>query len=122
MRSPRYMKGGYIGTAKIIGDTSDRSANVEPVTSIKREKAHSDKAFHSPVRITVISYRCRLADSDGISAKAAIDGLVRCGILRDDSPEFVTEVRYRQIKVKTKDEQKTVIEIEEVSYGITRKD
>lgn len=117
MRSPRYQKGGYIGTAKIIGDTSDRSTNVERVARVKRETTHSNQAFNSPVRITIISYRCRLADSDGISAKAAIDGLVHCGVLRDDSPEFVKEVRFKQVKVKTKEDQKTVIEIEEeVSY------
>jgi len=51
-------------------------------------------------KIFISSVRKRLADSDGISGKAAIDGLVHCGILEDDSPEFVEEVRYKQEKGK----------------------
>lgn len=62
-----------------------------------------------PVVITVTSYRNRLCDADGISAKAAIDGLVHSGLLPDDSPEYVREVRHRQ--EKTKGDEYTDIEI-----------
>ena len=68
--------------------------------------------FNSPVRITVHSRRKRLCDPDGISGKAAIDGLVKAGLLEDDSAKFVTEVRYTQ--EKSKDENTTLI-IEEAS-------
>lgn len=68
--------------------------------------------FNSRVRITIYSARKRLADPDGISAKAAIDGLVKAGILEDDSAKFVEEVRYRQ--EKTKGEESTRIVVEEV--------
>ena len=65
-----------------------------------------------PVTITITSYRKRLCDADGISGKAAIDGIVAAGLLPDDSPEYVSEVRYRQIKSSV---EKTVITIEDQS-------
>lgn len=46
--------------------------------------------------IRVHSKRNRLADPDGISAKAVIDGLVLGGILRDDNAKFVKEVSFTQ--------------------------
>ena len=46
--------------------------------------------------IKVHSKRCRLADPDGISAKAVIDGLVLGGILSDDNAKFVKEVAFSQ--------------------------
>lgn len=105
----------YIGTAKIINHRATRrSANVERITRGKPLAANADKRFNSRVSITVTSYRQRLADSDGISAKAAIDGLVHCGVLQDDSPKFVKEVSYRQVKVSSEAEVQTVIHIEEV--------
>jgi hypothetical protein len=61
-----------------------------------------------------VSHRSRLADADGISAKAAIDGLVMCGILADDSTREVDEVRHRQVKVKNVSDEKTEIIIERV--------
>lgn len=70
--------------------------------------------FDSRVRITITSYRSRLADPDGVSAKAAIDALVICGVLRNDSCKEVEEVRHKQVKVKNKGDEKTVIEIEDV--------
>jgi Holliday junction resolvase RusA-like endonuclease len=62
-----------------------------------------------------VSHRTRLADADGISAKAAIDGLVHAGVIRDDSTKEVREVSYLQVKVKNKNEEKTVIQIRRVS-------
>ena len=63
------------------------------------------------VRIVLLSRRNRLCDADGISAKAAIDGLVHCGVLENDSPEFVESVSYSQEK---SDIEETIITIEEV--------
>ena len=69
--------------------------------------------FKSPVEILIHSYRKRLCDVDGISAKAAIDGLVKCGILKDDTPKYVEEVRFKQTKIKSPAEEKTEIIIYE---------
>lgn len=65
--------------------------------------------FDSSVRIAIHSVRKRLADIDGISGKAAIDGMVKAGLLADDSPEFVKEVRHSQEKGK---QEETIITIE----------
>jgi len=48
--------------------------------------------------IHVHSRRKRLTDPDGISGKAAIDGLVRSGLLADDKAQYVSEVTYSQEK------------------------
>lgn len=50
------------------------------------------------ISIHVHSVRKRLTDPDGISAKAAIDGLVLAGLLPDDSPKYIKEVSYSQKK------------------------
>ena len=65
--------------------------------------------FDSPVRITFHHVRKRLADIDGLSGKAAIDGIVKAGILADDSPKQVAEVSHTQSKGSV---EKTIITIE----------
>ena len=111
----RYKKGSKIGTATIIGDSAaSRVANVERVAGCKPLEAKEDQRFDSPVGITVTSYRKRLCDADGVSFKAALDGLVHCGVLQDDSTEFVKEIRYKQVKVNSSTEEKTVIEIQAI--------
>ncbi len=59
--------------------------------------------------IHVHSRTKRLADTDGRSCKAVIDGLVKAGILTDDNPKFVSEVS--QSQEVTKDEEETIIDI-----------
>lgn len=98
------------GKAPNRNRTSNTAANVEPTAGSESLGAQANPRFNSPVRIGVISYRKRLADPDGVSAKAAIDGLVHAGILGGDSSEFVQEVWYRQEKSK---QEKTVLVIEE---------
>ncbi len=70
--------------------------------------------FNTQVSIRVHSKRRRLADSDGISAKAVIDGLVANGLFPDDTPKWVKEVRFTQEKVKMPLIEETIIYIEEV--------
>ena len=69
--------------------------------------------FHTPVHIHVHSFRHRLVDTDGVSAKAVIDALVHSQVLSGDTPEQVAEISYSQTKIPTKEEEKTVITIEE---------
>lgn len=52
------------------------------------------------------SIRKRLADPDGISAKAVIDGIVKTGLLEDDSTKEIKEIVYSQEKGS---EEKTII-------------
>lgn len=69
-----------------------------------------DSRFH----ITVISYRKRRHDPDGISVKAVLDGLTRRGILRDDSWEEIKSITFESRKCKKGDEEKTIIELKEL--------
>lgn len=87
------------------------AADVEPAAGDASVAAHEVPPFDSLVRVTFVSIRARLADADGISGKAALDGVVACGILRDDSAEFVQSVEHRQEKGKREE---TRIVIEEV--------
>ena len=93
---------------------SGQVADRELSASRQSMAAGKGAAFDSPVNLEIVSYRSRLADADGISAKAAIDGLVMCGILSDDTTKEIREVRYRQVKVKNANEEKTEIVIERI--------
>ncbi len=114
MKAKRFRRGDSYGTAKVVGCTSICSADMEHIVGSTSLETKSYPRFDSPVRIRVVSYRCRLADADGVSAKAAIDGLVHCGVLQDDGPKFVASVSFEQIKVKNKSDEQTEIWIEEV--------
>ena len=59
-----------------------------------------------PYDITVHSIRKYPVDIDGISAKAAIDGLVKAKILGDDSAKWVKKISFTQEKGT---EEKTII-------------
>jgi hypothetical protein len=72
-----------------------------------------DTRFNTPCGIHVHSRRHRMADSDGISAKAVIDGLVLAGVLEDDSPKYVKWVTYSQEKISKKEDEETIITITE---------
>ena len=71
------------------------------------------KGHDSPVGIHVHSRRYRLCDSDGISAKALIDGLVIAGVLQGDSPEYVKFVTYSQEKIGKAESEETIVTITE---------
>lgn len=70
------------------------------------------------VDIRVISYRKRKHDPDGISAKAVLDGLVRRGILPDDSTKEVRSITFESIQ---SEEERTEIVIIPSSIDITAK-
>lgn len=57
----------------------------------------------------VHSIRKRLADPDGISVKAALDGIVKAQVLIDDSAKYIRQVVFSQQKCELDDEEKTVI-------------
>lgn len=60
------------------------------------------------VCIHIHSRRRRLADPDGISCKAAIDGLAKGGLFVDDSAKYVKEVSFSQEKSS---QEETIIDI-----------
>ena len=97
----------------------DESRNRTPDTASDMESNLGDALsptegitpFDSQVRITFHCTRKRLSDVDNLCGKAAIDGIVKAGLLADDSAKQVEEVRYRQVKGRT---ESTRIVIEEV--------
>ena len=79
-----------------------------------------DKRLNTPCGIHIHSKRHRMADADGISAKACIDGLVLAGVLEDDSTKFVKWVTYSQEKISKKEDEETIITITEVKNETDR--
>lgn len=108
----KILEKGYCKVNK--DNTTVSSADLESNTRNAPVPEKGFKGFDSPVCILVRSFRHRLADPDGVSAKAAIDGLVHAKILTDDSPKEVKSVSYEQIKIKKPEEEKTEIIITEV--------
>lgn len=60
--------------------------------------------------VRVVSFRRRLLDEDNICEKYHIDALRYLGVLASDAPGH-TQIITSQTKVKTKGEERTVIEI-----------
>jgi len=81
-------------------NTAISPADMEPDIGNAPLPKKAVKRFNTPVCIHIHSIRKRLADIDGISGKATIDGLVNAGLLLSDSPIHVKEVTYSQEKTK----------------------
>lgn len=97
---------------QLYARTAVSPANLEPHPSNEPEGAHAVKAFTQKVNVHFHSIRRRLADPDGISGKAALDAIVKAGILKDDRAEFIGNVTHSQEKGDT---EKTIITITPVS-------
>ena len=67
----------------------------------------------SRVDIIVRSYRRRNCDPDGMSVKAALDGIVDAGILSDDSSQQIKSITFENIKIESKETEQTLIIITE---------
>jgi hypothetical protein len=107
--------GSNYGTATVLSDNhSDKATNMERFVGNASLPACKGPLFDTQVGIRIHSYRTRLVDVDGVSAKYAIDGLVMGGIIANDTTKEVREVIYTQTKVKNKSQEKTEITIERV--------
>jgi len=69
------------------------------------------EGLSSSCNIYVFSRRHRLADVDGISAKAVLDGIVRRGLLPDDTTKEVKGIFFTQEKIGKHEEEETIITI-----------
>ena len=97
--------------SQINGDRSTHPAsNMESNTGDEPKRPNGAQKDGEICRVYVHSIRKKLADSDGISGKAMLDGIVDSGLLIDDSPEEVEFVRHTQ--EKTKEEEMTVIRVD----------
>jgi len=73
--------------------------------------ANEIKAFDKRVILTITHYRKRKCDTDAPLVKYLLDSIVSAGILKDDSTDEIKEIRHKFIK--TKEEEKTVVQIRE---------
>ena len=90
--------------------TPDVEPNPKPIPKKKNAREKVCPRFS----INVHSKRRRRADPDGISAKAAIDGLVAGGLLSDDSAAEIAEVTFSQ---EISEIEETIIEVWEITEG-----
>ena len=89
--------------------SASEDAKLELLASDEPVQAGKSPPLATPARLVVVSYRCRLCDADGISAKAAIDGCVHRGLLPDDSTKYIEEISFRQVKVGSQEKEKTLL-------------
>lgn len=73
-------------------------ANLEQAIGDATIPEDGSTAQDTRASIHVRSYRKLDSDPDGISAKAAIDGIVARGILSDDSSKQVAQVSFETVK------------------------
>jgi hypothetical protein len=84
-------------------------ANVEPNIGNAPVAANGVAALPTPCRVHVHHVRNRLADPDGLSIKAVLDGVVAAGVLPTDTAQSVSEVTHSQAKGKS---EMTIVTIE----------
>lgn len=68
-------------------------ADVEPDLGDESPREDEAKEIHPRFSITIHHRSRRLADATGRSHKACVDGIVRGGLLPDDSPVYVAEIK-----------------------------
>jgi len=76
---------------------------------VRREAAFSVESL--PVSLHFHSKRYRLADPDGLSAKAVIDGMVKAEIFPDDSVKEISKISHSQEKTIKPEIEETIITI-----------
>lgn len=96
----------YRGT-KLHAANNEQPARNEPAPT------DAGKKDHPRYRINVHSRCRRLTDADSRVGKWAIDGLVKGGLLPDDSPEWIESVSYSQEKAEVEETIINLILIEE---------
>jgi hypothetical protein len=77
--------------------------------------AYAGPKFVAPVHIDIYSTRKRKTDIDNISGKAVLDGCVKSGIFKDDSPDYVKSYQVHQPEIG--EEEKTIIVITDTDEG-----
>jgi hypothetical protein len=98
--------------ARIDDRASVSSAAAQRTKRDAPAKTREGYAFNQRVDVEVYTYRVRTCDTEGPSVKAALDGIVACGVIKDDSAKEVESVKFYAVrKAESKATQKTVIEI-----------
>ena len=85
--------------------------DMEPDSCNELLGAKKIKRLDSQCCLHFHSKRYRLADPDGLSAKAVIDGIVKTGLLRDDTAQQIKQITYSQEKIKKDKQEETIVTI-----------
>ena len=88
------------------------AADLEQNPSDGSAREDAAEEIHSRFSIIVHHRSRRLADATGRSHKAAVDGIVRGGLLPDDSPVYVQEIKET---FGQRNNEETIIEIWELT-------
>lgn len=82
--------------------------DVEPDTGDGLPPAATAEEVHPRFSIVIHHRSRRLADATGRSHKAVVDGIVRGGLLPDDSPVYVAEIKET---FEQRNNEETIIEL-----------
>jgi len=102
------------GIPKRYGTATVRTTNVELHPRVRTKEANAITPFATRVDVVVCCRRERLADVDNISVKAVLDGIVKSGLLQDDSSKWVRSVSVSQEKCNQGEPESTEVIITEV--------
>lgn len=94
------------------------SANMEQNISNESLAEKETQGLDSRFNIVITSYRKRKHDPDGISVKAVLDGLVRRGILTDDSTSEINKITFTSKICRKGEKEQTVIELEKFNQSL----
>ena len=97
----------YFTPPRIPNPVTKRTTQQTLVALPKRKEKGSNRTY---VRITRFSTRPLDCDNYAGGCKPIIDQLRYAKLIRDDSPEDI-QVQFKQVKIKTKTEEHTKIEI-----------
>lgn len=107
LKRPAIAKANHPPGGKTPCPYLEQGSSHELHRKVPPKKADPDKC-----RISFTDYRVRLADCDGCCHKYHLDALRYLGVIEDDTVAHVELVIHPQVKVKTKAEQRTEIQIE----------
>ncbi len=95
--------------ALVLGNPTISPSNME--SDIGNALLGSKKVtrFNIPIHIHIHSIRRELADTDGISSKALLDGFVKANVLSNDTTKEIKSITYSQ--EQTNSDEKTIVEI-----------
>jgi Holliday junction resolvase RusA-like endonuclease len=102
--------GSYSPKSQRLLNSVTQHAPQQTLESLRK----GEETSRQRTNLRITRYSCRPLDCDNYAGgcKPIIDQLRYVKLIRDDSPEDI-EVEFRQVKVKTKAEERTEIEISE---------
>lgn len=84
----------YASSNRNTNTVTDMESDIKDALSNQNEGVFGNR----PVYIHIHSVRKRPTDPDGVSGKAAIDAIVKAGVLPDDNCQIVKSVTFSQEK------------------------